>query len=214
MMFDYMLHSGAGVTSDEWRDMLVLAVHLVSAVGWLTFLALLAILSGIIVRTQDKSLRDTVRVVRYRTLGPLWLFIGLLVVTGIYNQYRNVPWPLPPPWEAMDSTVQYMRSYTLLLFGKHLFIASMLIGLVVVTWRLVVREASVSATARGTTALRPVRGGATDDDDGPQWMENPENTMERGITWVSVFSLLTGVGVLAVTAVLGYVHLLAHGHGT
>ncbi len=207
----YLLHTGSGVTFDEWRDMLVLAVHLVSALGWLTLLSLMTVFSAVIARTPDDPLRQTLRRLRYRTLGPLWLFIGVLVGTGIYNQFRNVPWPLPYPWEAFDATVQYMRSYTLLLLGKHLFIAGMLIGLVVVTWRLMLFQAAVAA-AQAPGALRPVRGAAVDDDDGPQWAENPENAMERGVAWLCGFMLLMGLAVLAVTAALGYVHILAHGH--
>ena len=207
-----------------------MAVHLASALAWLSMLAMLTVFSWTIVRSPDPALRPAMRRVRRRLLAPLWTAIGLLIVTGVYNQYRNVPFPLPHPWQVQDITIPYGKAYVFLLLGKHIFVAQMVAALAVVTWRLagastVQAAAPVVAAigARATVAVGAPSGGRgpgvirRDNGSLPadaQFAPLPsEQTFELGTALVGTLALVSGVLVLLIAAALGYVHILAHGHG-
>ncbi|MBI5289498.1 MAG: hypothetical protein HY873_11060 [Chloroflexi bacterium] len=205
-----LLHSGAGVTSDEWRDIFILAVHFVAAVAWLGALIFVSATSWAIARSDDERVADGMRELRSHAMAPMWIAIAVLLLSGVYNQFNNVPWPLPYPWEATDASVQYMRSYTLLLFAKHVIIGGMLLGLVVVTWRISALQAVAQQQRDG--ALPFLRGGAEAWSD-VAWRESGDRRMaERGVALISTGSLVMGAAIVAISAVLSYVHLLAHGH--
>lgn len=174
------------MTGSDWMDLAVMATHLVAALAWLALLGFVTFASWQLVRLPDSALRGRVRAVRARVLPWLWGFIAVLVITGAYNQLRNVPFPLPRPWHVNTLPASLDRAYVLLLLGKHLLIAEMAAGLAVVTRR-----------ARGRATSAPPAHAAS----------------ERGTALVSSMSLASGVLVLLVAVALNYVHVLAHGHG-
>jgi hypothetical protein len=241
-----LLHVGRAedvVGRGDWLDMAVLSTHLVAALAWLTMLGLLTLLSWEILRSADARVLEAARAWRRRLLGPLWAAIGVLLITGVYNQFRNVPFPVPHPWNLGEITIPYGQVYTLLLLGKHLLVVQMTLGLAVVTWRLAgpgprqtvtaplpARTAVAAGVSGGRTWARNVpaswenvgtgrggerrrrRGGGWTGQDFWAWWA-AEEAGELGTALIGTLSLISGVLVLVATAALGYVHVLAHGHG-
>jgi hypothetical protein len=224
-----------GLDPRGWVDIGVMSVHMVSTFAWLALLAMVTGLSWAIVWLQEPTTRASLRTFRRRVLPWLWASIGLLVLTGIYNQYRNVPFPLPHPWDVQRVTIPYGKVYVLLLLGKHIFIAQMTLALGLVTWRLLTTGAAAPLTtasrrvaqALTTASFRSERGGARRQStahhdahtpqQAPATPAQPEDSDEEratefGTAVIGTVSLLSGALVLLTTAALGYVHLLTHGH--
>lgn len=225
-----------GLDLRAWLDIGAMAVHMVSAFAWLAMLAALTLLSWGIVASRDVALRAGLRGYRGRLLVPLWVAIGVLVLTGVYNQYRNVPFPLPHPWNFQEVTIPYGQAYVLLLLGKHMFIAQMVFALAVVTWRLaiavpaqgfaaifsrsvanVATDVGIAVRSGGGVTVTPDTKSAGTGADGrvgdgtPAWFQQ-EQSSELGTALIGTLALISGVLILATTAALGYVHLLTHGH--
>lgn len=167
----------------EWVDVAIRGIHLVGALGLLAVLTTLSLGSWRAVR--DPELAPGWHAMRQRLLAPLWIVIGVLASTGLYNHFHNVPFALPRIWNLQDVTLPYGKPYMLLLLGKHVFVVQMILGLAVVTWRL---AGSPSGRRRGV------------------------QTADLGTALISTLSLVSGVFILLTTAVLGHVHLLIHGH--
>ncbi|HEV8635853.1 MAG TPA: hypothetical protein VG370_16635 [Chloroflexota bacterium] len=191
----------------DWINMAVLSAHVVGAFTWLTLLAGLAGLSWGAYWSRDPALRQGLSAFRGRLLRPVWAVVVVLVATGIYNQSHNVPFPLPHPWELAGVAIPYGKTYVLLMLGKHIFVAQTVLGLAVVTWRLALtRPVAELALAASAGAVR----GDPRSDAGAPGAGAP--AAELGTALVGTLALASGVCVVLTASVLGYVHLLAHGH--
>ena len=239
-----LLHGGdtvvltPGLSTGGWVDMLMMGVHMVGAYGLLTMLATLTLLSWAVLWSRDTALTQGLRSVRRRILLPLWLAISLLGVTGIFNHYHNVPFPLPHPWNLQDIVIPYGKAYVMLLLGKHIFVAQLVLALAMVSWRLVALQparrvamvlssvvvavpvgvgASPVGTGPAPTTLRdsspqPSSAGERPVDPVPAELAK-ERAAERGTAWIATLGLLSGVLILLTTTAVNHVHLLTHGHG-